>query len=119
MTFTVKIIGMKFRYVLSILLFSTIVNSNLFAQQNLIIGNWSGKIKLPVGELEMIFKISDSDSGLVSTLDVPAQGTRGLDIKETVFSKDSLTLRIPMILGTYILNFQKEELCLQNHPIFG
>ena len=65
------------------------------------LGNWSGKIKLPTGELEMIFKITKSDSGLVANLDVPLQGAKDLPVKEVIVNSDSITLKIPMIMGTY------------------
>ena len=44
-------------------------------------GNWSGKINLPTGELEMIFIISESDSGMLAKLDVPVQGAKGLTVR--------------------------------------
>ena len=74
------------------------------------IGNWSGIINLPTGKLEMIFKISENDSGtLVSKLDVPAQGAKDLPVAETRFSSDSLFLNVAMILGNYEGKFTSDS----------
>ncbi|MBN2636871.1 MAG: alpha/beta fold hydrolase [Prolixibacteraceae bacterium] len=76
---------------------------NSFSQpKQKITGNWSGKLELPTGNLELIFKISENESGnLVTKLDVPAQGAKDLAVSETKISGDSLFLNVAMILGKY------------------
>ena len=73
-------------------------------------GNWSGTIDLPTAKLEMIFKISENESGkLVSKLDVPAQGAKDLPVADTKISGDSIFLNVAMILGKYEGKFTSDS----------
>ena len=66
------------------------------------IGTWSGKLELPTGNLELIFKITADEPGkLITKMDVPAQGAKDLAVKETKISDDSLILNVALILGKY------------------
>ncbi|MEN8115986.1 MAG: alpha/beta fold hydrolase [Bacteroidota bacterium] len=72
------------------------------AQESSVTGFWSGKIQLPVMTLEMIFNISENDSGkLVATLDVPMQGAKDISVSEVISTQDSLILKVPQIMGIY------------------
>ncbi len=89
-------------YSFLIALFLTISMISFSQPAEKAIGNWSGIISLPTGKLEMIFKISENDSGnLVAKLDVPAQGAKDLPVAETKISGDSLLLNVAMILGKF------------------
>lgn len=67
-----------------------------------IAGNWSGKIKLPTMELEMIIKITESENGkLEAKLDVPMQGARNIVAEIEEANSDSLILSVASIFGKY------------------
>lgn len=93
----------RYHYITLFFLFTWFNPSFTFSQNiQKAIGNWSGKIELPTGELEMIFRISEDESGkLLSKLDVPAQGAKDLPIADTKVSGDSIYLNVAMILGKY------------------
>lgn len=88
-------------YFIGFVVFCNFFTNPLNAQNNKT-GNWSGIIKLPTVELEMIFKISEDNAGMLQAkLDVPAQG--GKDITAEIYgnSADSLNLKIPAIFSAY------------------
>jgi len=86
-----------------LILFLTILYFDSFSQTNeKAIGNWSGKLDLPTAKLEIIFKITEDESGKLSTkMDVPMQGAKDLPVTETVVTGDSLYLTVAMIMGKY------------------
>ena len=87
----------------AIIFFQFLIQINAQENQNKITGNWSGEIELPTMKLEMIFKISEDENGLLTAkLDVPIQGAKDLPVGEVITTNDSLILKIPMIMGTYI-----------------
>lgn len=90
-------------FIAAFILLNIIHPENAFPQNNInAVGNWSGMIELPTAKLEMIFKISEDESGkLISKLDVPAQGARDLAVAETKFTGDSLMLNVAVIFGKY------------------
>jgi pimeloyl-ACP methyl ester carboxylesterase len=76
--------------------------SNAQESSNNLIGNWSGKIELPMMKLEIIFKISMDENGKPkATFDVPVQGAKNLPVGEVLATADSLILNVPVISGTY------------------
>jgi hypothetical protein len=76
--------------------------SNAQESSNNLIGNWSGKIELPMMKLEIIFKISMDENGKPkATFDVPVQGAKDLPVGEVLATADSLILNVPVISGTY------------------
>ncbi|WP_167612910.1 alpha/beta hydrolase family protein [Maribellus sediminis] len=71
------------------------------AQEPDMSGNWSGKITIPGGTLEMIFKISLTNGAYEAKLDVPKQGAANLSVGDVVVTGDSLKIAVPAILGNY------------------
>lgn len=66
-----------------------------------IIGDWKGELDVQGTKLEIIFHITDTDGALATTMDVPAQGAAGIDIDETTFADNKLTLKAPQLGITY------------------
>lgn len=89
------------KIIITIFLFAAA--GQLFSQQvSKVTGNWSGKLKMPTSQLELIFKISEDSTGNISAkMDVPAQGAKDLPVSETFITDDSLKLKIAMIFGKY------------------
>ncbi len=58
-------------------------------------GIWEGKLKVPGGELRIVFKISKNPDGtLTATLDSPDQGAIDFPVEEVIFKDDTLRLEV-------------------------
>lgn len=87
---------MKLLLSLSILLLS---NSS-FSQT--ILGDWYGKLKVSGIELRIILHVSETDSGLVSTLDSPDQGAKDVPMTSTYFINDTLTIESKEMKAVFV-----------------
>jgi len=57
-------------------------------------GYWSGKLKIQGMELGIVFNISKTDSGFISTMDSPDQGAYGIPVTSTVVEGRSINLKV-------------------------
>jgi len=65
-------------------------------------GLWQGTLKVPGGELRVVFHINKAADGKLSaTLDSPDQGATGIAVEECAFSNGRLTLAAKSIGGAY------------------
>lgn len=106
-----------------------LISFNALAQE--ITGQWNGFLKVPGGQLALVFNISKNEKGYSSTMDSPDQGAKGIPVTATSFENDTLKLEIPnarivfegvlnqynVIVGTFTqsgqsfpLNLSKEKL---------
>lgn len=60
-----------------------------------ITGQWNGVLKVQGVQLRLVFNVSESDSGLTSTMDSPDQGANGIPVTKTTFENQTITLAIP------------------------
>jgi uncharacterized protein len=60
-----------------------------------ITGQWNGFLKVPGGQLALVFNISKNENGYSSTMDSPDQGAKGIPVTATSFERDTLKLEIP------------------------
>ena len=75
-----------------------------------VIGNWSGQLELPTSKLEIIFKISVDENGVLTTkMDVPLQGAKDLTVSKTEVKNDSLFLEVAMIMGSFKGEFETDK----------
>ncbi len=73
-------------------------------------GIWSGQLELPTSKLEIIFKISEDENGiLISKMDVPLQGAKDLTVSKTEIKNDSLFLEVAMIMGSFKGAFETDK----------
>lgn len=80
----------------------SIFSINILAQENNLVGSWSGKLKLQSGiQLTVVFNISYSDGKYSSTLDSPDQGVKGIPCGEVKVEYDSVKIDVPVIAGGY------------------
>ncbi len=90
---------MKIRYLFILV---SILSINILAQENNLVGSWSGKLKLQSGiQLTVVFNISYSDGKYSSTLDSPDQGVKGIPCGEVKVEYDSVKIDVPVIAGGY------------------
>ena len=64
-------------------------------------GYWKGKLNLGVTELELGFDIQAVENGYSATLDIPAQGAKGLPVDETVFHDNRLQMTLSALGASY------------------
>lgn len=60
-----------------------------------IVGQWNGVLKVPGGQLRVVFNISKTENGYSSTMDSPDQGAKGIPVTTTSFESSVLKLEIP------------------------
>ena len=59
-----------------------------------IVGNWEGILNVQTIQLKLIFNINKTDKGLVSTMDSPDQGAKGIPVTTIDFENNVLKLKI-------------------------
>ena len=59
-----------------------------------IAGQWNGALKVQGTQLRLIFKISNKDNGLISTMDSPDQGAEGILTTTTSFENSTLKIAL-------------------------
>ena len=64
-------------------------------------GSWKGELNLSGMTLPLIFHIDSTQQGLVSTMDSPSQGAKGIPTNTTVFSNNELLIQIDKIQFIY------------------
>lgn len=83
-----------------LLFFSTLLTSAFACAQD-ITGTWSDKITTSNATLTIVFHITQTDKGYLSTLDSPDQGAMGLPTGTTTFTPPHLTIEIPALNASY------------------
>jgi uncharacterized protein len=74
-------------------LMTILASYGVFGQE--ITGQWNGFLKVPGGQLALVFNISKSENGYTTTMDSPDQGAKGIPVTTTSFEKRILKLEIP------------------------
>ena len=74
-------------------LMMVLVSFSTFAQE--ITGQWNGFLKVPGGQLALVFNISKTENGYISTMDSPDQGAKGIPVTTTSFDNGILKFEIP------------------------
>jgi len=65
-------------------------------------GIWEGKLKVPGGELRIVFNVSKNPDGtLTATLDSPDQGVTGIPVEEVIFKDNTLHLEVKSAGGIF------------------
>jgi fermentation-respiration switch protein FrsA (DUF1100 family) len=59
-----------------------------------IVGQWNGVLKVPSGQLRVVFNITKTESGYSSTMDSPDQKVKGIPVTTTSFENSVLKLEI-------------------------
>ena len=65
----------------------------MFGQE--ITGQWNGVLKVPGGQLRVVFNVTKTENGYSSTMDSPDQGAKGIPVTTTRFENAVLKLQIP------------------------
>jgi alpha/beta superfamily hydrolase len=100
-----------------LLLFSFVINS---ANAQDITGQWSGILKEV--QLTLVFNITKTDNGFVTTMDSPDQGAKDIPVAATIFENGNLKLTIPTAQIEYTGIFKDEAITgtfKQNGQLFS
>ncbi len=74
-------------------------------------GSWSGKIKTPSGELQMVLHFSMTEADTIKAVaDAPDQGVKDIPCGRVTLTDDSLTVDIPAVKGNYRGGFSGDTL---------
>jgi len=74
-------------------LIAILVSFTMMGQE--ITGQWNGVLKVPGGQLRVVFNISKTESGYSGTMDSPDKGAKGIPVTSTSFENSILKLQIP------------------------
>lgn len=66
-----------------------------------ITGTWSGKLNVQNVTLPLVLHVQELGDSLVSTMDSPAQGVKGIKVEETVFKDGELSVTMKSISASY------------------
>ena len=66
-----------------------------------LIGSWTGKLKVGANALTLVLNVEQGDGYLVCTMDSPDQGAKGLNIYKEYLTDDSLSLKVTQIGATF------------------
>lgn len=81
------------------------------ADMDLLQGEWNGKLKIPVGELTIVFRFETSASGeFTGFLDSPDQGAKDLPVTDIELDGGNLKFKIPRVMGDYQAKLAGEEM---------
>ncbi len=73
------------------LLFALLITPSLLIGQE-IEGRWQGSIDVQGVKLKLVFKIESSGDSLLSVMDSPDQGVKGIPVNSTIFKNDTLSI---------------------------
>ncbi len=57
-------------------------------------GQWNGVLKVSGIQLRIVFNISKTDTGYISTMDSPDQGAKGIPVTSTTFENQKINLKV-------------------------
>ncbi|MGE4434454.1 MAG: alpha/beta hydrolase [Bacteroidales bacterium] len=75
-----------------------------------VVGKWMGVLTVQGTSLRLGFNITKGDSGYVSTLDSPDQGTMGYPVKATTFDGSKLLLELSDIAAVFEGAFHRDSI---------
>ncbi len=93
---------------ISILLVSLLTSITLTAQD--ITGHWYGALKVQGTELRLVFNITKTDNGIISTMDSPDQGANGIPTTTTSFENSTLKITIESARIEYVGTLGKDNI---------
>jgi hypothetical protein len=64
-------------------------------------GAWTGSLDTPQGKLRMVFHIVNTEDGLIATLDVPDQGSKGVPVTLVTRNGSALKLEMKQLAGGF------------------
>ncbi len=95
-------VTMKKKFILLLFsLFAVVGMAQVVNTSAVLIGAWSGKLKVGPTELTLVLHIKQSDGYLECSLDSPDQGAKGIGLYKEHLTDDSLAVKAPQLGLTY------------------
>lgn len=86
----------------SIILFLILVSLPSIAQQNQIVANWQGALKISSIQLRIVFNVIETENQkLIATLDSPDQGAFGIPVDTVIFNPPYVKFEVTTIAGFF------------------
>ena len=73
-------------------------------------GKWAGILNVQGMQLHLLFTISKTEKGFLTTMDSPDQGAKNIPITETIVTDNNIALKIPAATISYIGNLQNDTI---------
>ncbi|MFN8257436.1 MAG: alpha/beta hydrolase [Bacteroidales bacterium] len=89
-------------------LFIFLISYSMLSQD--ITGTWNGLLKVQGTQLRLVFHITKTDTGMVSTMDSPDQNAFGIPVPTTKFEDKNLTIEVPKIRMEYTGTLKSDTL---------
>lgn len=70
-----------------------LLSPNIMSAQS-ITGDWNGLLKVQGMQLRLVFHVSETEGGLLSTMDSPDQGAAGIPVDVTTFEDSIVTFKV-------------------------
>jgi fermentation-respiration switch protein FrsA (DUF1100 family) len=96
---------MKNLFSLCILLL--LASLSIYAQK--ITGSWSGSLKIPNGQINIIFNISKEEGNHQVAMDIPAQNVRGMKANSVTVEEKKMTVNFDLIKSVYVGEFSNDS----------
>jgi pimeloyl-ACP methyl ester carboxylesterase len=91
-----------------ILLFTLLLSFPVSAQA--ITGKWNGVLQVQGMQLRLVFNVTKSDNGFISTMDSPDQGAKGIPVTNTTFDNPKIKFEIPSAKIEYQGELKQNEI---------
>lgn len=92
---------LKFNFY-SLILFLMLLSLPAIAQQNQIVGNWQGALKISSIQLRIVFNVIETENQkLIATLDSPDQGAFGIPVDTVIFNPPYVKFEVTSIVGFF------------------
>lgn len=88
--------------------FAALFSGFLFAQSPAV-GSWLGTLDAQGTNLRLVFNVEQKDGQLVSTMDSPDQGAKGIPVTKTTLKSDSIFFEIPNAMIKYAGKLMSED----------
>lgn len=88
----------------------TFLFASLFTFAQEITGSWHGELEIQGMKIPLIFNITAEGSNLISTMDSPKQGAKGIPVTKTTFSNNELLLEATNLMVTYKGTLQNDRI---------
>ena len=86
----------------SLILFLMLISLPAIAQQNQIVGNWQGALKISSIQLRIVFNVIETENQkLIATLDSPDQGAFGIPVDTVIFNPPYVKFEVTSIVGFF------------------
>ncbi len=101
--------GFKYKCMSRLLIVMTFLSLSSFSFGQ-ITGDWFGTLQVQGVQLRMVLHISESEEGLVTTLDSPDQGAFGLAVEKTAFADPKLSLELTNLRAQFEGQLKQDSL---------